>query len=156
MLVGRLKEAMGRNADALASYHSAAASYDRRAAAQGRLREILLRYTTGDMTAQDATGALETLTTIWRGDDVEPEGLKLLAHLYTVDNRYRAAFHVMRTALLAYPDSESTRADSGRGAHQLRQPVPRRQSRRACRRSRRSACSTTIATSPRSDSAATR
>jgi tetratricopeptide (TPR) repeat protein len=109
VLIGRLKEAMGRNADALASYHSAALSFDRQAAAQGRLGEILLRYTTGDMTAQDATGALETLTTIWRGDDVEPEGLKLLAHLYTVDNRYRAAFHVMRTALLAYPDSESTR-----------------------------------------------
>ena len=49
VLIGRLKEALGRNADALASYRAAANSPDRRAAAQGRLREILLRYTVGDM-----------------------------------------------------------------------------------------------------------
>ena len=109
VLVGRLKEAMGRNADALASYHTAALSSDRQAAAQGQLREILLRYAIGDMKAPDVIDALETLTTIWRGDDVEAEGLKLLAHLYTNDNRYRAAFHVMRSALTVHPDSEYTR-----------------------------------------------
>jgi len=109
VLVGRLKEAMGRNADALVSYHAAALSSDRQAAAQGRLREILLRHAIGDMKAPETIDALETLTTIWRGDDVEAEGLKLLAHLYTNDNRYRAAFHVMRSALMAHPDSEYTR-----------------------------------------------
>ena len=109
VLIGRLKEAMGRNADALANYHTAALSFDRQAAAQGRLREVLLRYAIGDMTALDTIDALETLTTIWRGDEVEAEGLKLLAHLYTNDNRYRAAFHVMRSALMAHPDSEYTR-----------------------------------------------
>ncbi|HEX5211726.1 MAG TPA: tetratricopeptide repeat protein, partial [Pseudolabrys sp.] len=109
VLVGRLKEAMGRNADALANYHTAALSFDRQAAAQGQLREILLRYAIGDLDAKDATDELETLTTIWRGDEVEAEGLKLLAHLYTSENRYRAAFHVMRSALTAHPDSEYTR-----------------------------------------------
>jgi len=109
VLVGRLKEALGRNAEALASYRAAAASADRRAAAQGRLREILLRYSMGDMANNEAIDALETLTTIWRGDETEAEGLKLLAHLYTEQNRYRAALHVMRTALLVHPYSDHTR-----------------------------------------------
>ena len=109
VLIGRLKEALGRSADALASYHAAAQSFDRQAAAQGRLREILLRYSIGDMTPKAAIDALELLTTIWRGDDVEAEGLKQLAHLYTDENDYRSAFHAMRTALLAFPESEFTR-----------------------------------------------
>ena len=109
VLNGRLNEALGHNEDALANYRKAAASRDRRAAAQGRLREILLRYSIGDMPRKDVIDALELLTTIWRGDDVEAEGLKLLAHLYTEDGRYRDAFHVMRTALLVHPNSELTR-----------------------------------------------
>ena len=84
-------------------------SRDRRAAAQGRLREIVLRYAMGDMPRRDVIGELETLTTVWRGDDTEAEGLKLLAHLYTEDGRYREAFHVMRTAMMAHPNSELTR-----------------------------------------------
>ncbi len=109
VLVGRLKEALGRSSDALTNYRVAADSRDRRAAAQGRLREILLRYAIGDMPRNDVVNALETLTTIWRGDETEAEGLKLLAHLYTEDNRYRDAFHVMRTALLVHPNSDFTR-----------------------------------------------
>jgi tetratricopeptide (TPR) repeat protein len=109
VLVGRLKEALGRTSDALTSYRAATDSPDRRAAAQGRLREILLRYAIGDMPRKDVINALETLTTIWRGDETEAEGLKLLAHLYTEENRYRAAFHVMRVALLVHPNSEFTR-----------------------------------------------
>jgi hypothetical protein len=110
VLVGRLKEALGRNSDALTNYRAAANSHDRRAAAQGRLREILLRYTIGDMGKKDVITALETLTTVWRGDETEAEGLKLLAHLYTEEKHYRAAFHVMRSALLVFPNSEYTRA----------------------------------------------
>jgi tetratricopeptide (TPR) repeat protein len=110
VLVGRLKEALGRTSDALDNYRAAAASQDRRAAAQGRLREILLRYTIGDMPRAAVIDALETLTSIWRGDEVEAEGLKLLAHLYTEDDRYRAAFHAMRVAQLVHPNSDFTRA----------------------------------------------
>jgi len=108
--IGRLNEALGRNEDALTNYRAAAASHDRRAAAQGRLREILLRFAHGDMSRKDATDALETLTTIWRGDDTEIEGLKMLAHLYTEEHRYRPAFHAMRVAMLVQPNSDMTRA----------------------------------------------
>jgi tetratricopeptide (TPR) repeat protein len=61
------------------------------------------------MPRKDVIAALETLTTVWRGDETETEGLKLLAQLYTDDGRYRDAFHTMRTALLAHPNSDWTR-----------------------------------------------
>ncbi len=109
VLIGRLYEGLGRNEDALMSYRAAAASKDRRAAAQGRLRETVLTFATGGMGRKDVINDLETLTTVWRGDETETEGLKLLAHLYTEDSRYRDAFHVMRTALLAHPNSDMTR-----------------------------------------------
>jgi tetratricopeptide (TPR) repeat protein len=109
VLIGRLYEGLGRAEDALTSYRAAALSGNRRAAAQGRLREIVLAFATGGMARKDVISELETLTSVWRGDETETEGLKLLAHLYTEDNRYRDAFHVMRTALLAHPDSDMTR-----------------------------------------------
>ncbi|HEY4141646.1 MAG TPA: tetratricopeptide repeat protein, partial [Pseudolabrys sp.] len=109
VLTGRLNEGVGRNEDALTSYRAAAASSDRRSAAQGRLREILLLFGSGDMPRQDVIHQLETITTVWRGDETEVEGLKLLAHLYTEDGRYREAFHTMRTAMRAHPNSDLTR-----------------------------------------------
>jgi tetratricopeptide (TPR) repeat protein len=109
VLTGRLYEGLGRSEDALTSYRAAASSRDRRAAAQGRLREIVLMFSAGDMPRKDAIQELETLTTVWRGDQTEVEGLKLLAHLYTEDGRYRDAFHVMRAAMMAHPNSDLTR-----------------------------------------------
>jgi tetratricopeptide (TPR) repeat protein len=109
VLQGRVDQGLGRTEDALANYRTAAASADRRAAAQGKLREIELRYAQKEMPRKDTINALETLTTVWRGDETETEGLRLLAHLYTEDGRYRDAFHVMRTALLAHPNSDLTR-----------------------------------------------
>ncbi len=109
VLVGRLDEGLGRNDDALAKYQAAAESWSGPAAAEGRLREIELRDRLGQMSPKDTVDALETLTTIWRGDAIEAEGLRLLAHLYTKEARYRAAFHVMRVALLAHPNSDLTR-----------------------------------------------
>jgi len=109
VLVGQLDEGLGRNEDALTNYRDAASSRDRPAAAQARLREIVLRYALGDIPRKDVVGQLETLTTVWRGDESETEGLQLLAHLYTEEGHYREAFHVMRTALLAHPNSDLTR-----------------------------------------------
>ncbi len=124
VLVGRLDQALGRTADALSRYRAAAASDNRPAAAEGRLREIELRFALGDMPRKKTITALETLTTVWRGDATETEGLKLLAHLYTEDGRYRDAFHVMRTALLVHPNSDADTADPGRGGGDLRCAVP--------------------------------
>jgi tetratricopeptide (TPR) repeat protein len=109
VLMGRLAEGMGRNEDALSAYRTAADSWDRPAAAQGVLRETMLRYKLGDLKRDEVINQLETLTTIWRGDETEIEALKVLAHLYTEDGRYREAFYVMRSAMAAHPGSELTR-----------------------------------------------
>jgi tetratricopeptide (TPR) repeat protein len=109
VLMGRLDEGMGRSEDALSAYRTAADSWDRPAAAQGRLRETLLRLSLGDMKRDEVISQLESLTTIWRGDETEIEALKVLAHLYTEDGRYRDAFYVMRSAMAAHPNSAMTR-----------------------------------------------
>jgi hypothetical protein len=109
VLFGRLSEGMGRNEDALAAYRKAADSADRPAAAQGRLREAALRYALGDLKREDVLSDLETLTTIWRGDDTEVGALEIMARLYTEEGRYRDSFRVMRTAVNARPDSDMTR-----------------------------------------------
>ena len=110
VLAGRIQEGLGRNVEALASYRSAADSADRASAAQGRLREIALRYRLGDLKRADVTTALETLTASWRGDETEVESLQLLARLYTEEARYRDAFNAMRTAFNVLPDSSVTRS----------------------------------------------
>jgi tetratricopeptide (TPR) repeat protein len=109
VLVGRMAEGLGRNEDALAAYRAAADSWDRPSAAQGRLREDALRYAMGDLKREDAIGELETLTTIWRGDDTEVGALEILARLYAEEGRYRDSFRVMRNAVAAHPDSDMTR-----------------------------------------------
>lgn len=109
VLAGRTAEGLGRSGDALVNYRQAAASPVRPAAAQGRLRETALRYHLGDLKRSEVVADLEELTTIWRGDDTEIEALQILARLYTEEARYRDAFHVMRTAMMAHPNSDMTR-----------------------------------------------
>jgi tetratricopeptide (TPR) repeat protein len=109
VLNGELAEALGRNSDALEDFRSAGESKIRPVAAEGRLREMMLRYQLGDLKRSDAINDLETLTTVWRGDNTEAEALRMLARLYTEEGRYRDAFHVMRTALQSHPNSEMTR-----------------------------------------------
>jgi tetratricopeptide (TPR) repeat protein len=106
VLTGRIAEGLGRIDDALRAYQAAVDSWDRPAAAQARLRELVLKRAIGQVKRPDAITALETLTTIWRGDKTEVEALAMLARLYTEDGRYRDAFHIMRTALAAHPNSE--------------------------------------------------
>ncbi len=109
VLVGRLDQGLGRNEDALTAYRAAADSWDRPSAAQGRLRETALRYSLGDLKRDEVVGDLESLTTLWRGDETEIEALRVLARLYTVGGRYRDSFYVMRSAMAAHPDWDMTR-----------------------------------------------
>jgi tetratricopeptide (TPR) repeat protein len=109
VITGRIAEGLGRSGDALGAYRVAVNSTERPAAAQARLRETVLRYQLGDLKRADVISELETLTTIWRGDQTEIEALQILARLYTEEARYREAFRVMRTALMAHPNSDMTR-----------------------------------------------
>src|SRR5262245_37992200 len=58
VLLGRLYEGLGRNEDALSSYRAASTSNDRRAAAQGRLREVVLSFAFGGIGRRDVINAL--------------------------------------------------------------------------------------------------
>jgi tetratricopeptide (TPR) repeat protein len=109
VLSGRLAQGLGKTDEALKQFRAAADSTDGPSAAEARLREIALRYGVGEIKRADVITELETLTTLWRGDETEIEALQLLARLYTEEGRYRDAFHVMRTALNAHPNSELTR-----------------------------------------------
>jgi hypothetical protein len=109
VLAGRLAEGLGRISDAYTSYRSTAESPDRPAAAQARLRDILLRFSLKNITREQAIADLETLTTVWRGDETEIRALHLLGSLYLEDKRYRDAFYVMRNAVTAFPLSPMTR-----------------------------------------------
>jgi tetratricopeptide (TPR) repeat protein len=108
VLHGRLAQGLGKTEDALKHFRAAADSPDRPAAAQGKLRELALRYELGDLKRGEMIAELETLTSLWRGDETEIEALHKLARLYTQEHRYRDAFHVMRTALRAHPNSDMT------------------------------------------------
>ncbi len=109
VLNGRVHEGLGRRQEALASYRLASESWDRPSATQGKLRELSLRYAMGNLPKAEAISELESLTTTWRGDETEVEALQILGRLYTEEGRYRDAFHVMRTALTAHPNSDLTR-----------------------------------------------
>src|SRR5205823_2980531 len=71
-LKGRVMEGLGRLAEALTFYRSAAESPERPVAVRAKLREIALRQSIGEMKRDEATVALESLTTSWRGDETEP------------------------------------------------------------------------------------
>jgi hypothetical protein len=109
VLMGQLDEGLGRNEEALTAYRAAADSWDLPAAAQGKLRETLLRYSLGKLKREQVVSALESLTTVWRGDATEIEALQMLARLYTEEGRYRDSFYVMRSAMTAHPNWDMTR-----------------------------------------------
>jgi tetratricopeptide (TPR) repeat protein len=109
LLNGRLNEGLGRTEDARRYYQFAADSKDRGVAAQGRLREIVLRQARQDIDRGDAITQLETLAATWRGDATEIEALQMLGRAYTDDGRYRDAFQIMRTAMSVNPNSDMTR-----------------------------------------------
>ena len=111
VLKGRVMEGLGpprRGADA--SIARPRNRRDRPAAARGRLREIALRQSIGEMKRDDATAALETLTTVWRGDETEAEALQLLGAPLcrgTAAIATRSRSCAPRSS--AYPHSEMTR-----------------------------------------------
>ncbi len=100
----------------------------------------MLRYSLGDLKRDDVISELESLTTVWRGDETEIEALQMLARLYTEEGRYRNSFYVMRSAMTAHPDWDMTRRIQEEAAKTF-DPLflPARAT--PCRRSTRSRCS---------------
>ncbi len=109
VLQGRLAQGLGEELRRFAQLPHGRGFPDRKSASQGQLRNLVLRYETGDLKRPEMISEMETLTTLWRGDETEIEALYKLARLYTEERRFRDAFYVMRSALKAHPNSEMTR-----------------------------------------------
>jgi predicted negative regulator of RcsB-dependent stress response len=109
VLRGRLAEALGHDKDALDAYRFAANSSDRPAAAEARLREILLRQRRGQLPQDEVLRELETLAVIWRGDAIELKTLATLAQIYAEKERYEESLAATKTATRLQPNAELSR-----------------------------------------------
>ncbi|WGS23037.1 MULTISPECIES: tetratricopeptide repeat protein [unclassified Bradyrhizobium] len=109
VLKGRLAEALGQEKDALDAYHFAAISSDRQAAAEGKLRETLLRQKRGEIGQDDVLKELELLSMTWRGDSIELKTLFVLSKIYADTGRYADAFAVSRAATRLQPNAPESR-----------------------------------------------
>lgn len=109
VLCGRLAEALGHDKDALDEYHFAVNSADRAAAAEAKLREVVLLQKRGEINQADALRELETLTMIWRGDAIEVKTLQMLSRIYSDSARYPESLAAARAATRLQPNSEASR-----------------------------------------------
>ncbi|AXS41205.1 hypothetical protein D1F64_15715 [Breoghania sp. L-A4] len=109
ILRGRIADAAGRFEEALRAFDIASRSKDRPGAAEAKLRALRMRYRDGDLDVGEATEQLESLTTVWRGDEVELQALRFLAQLYAETGQYRSAFTSLRAAIQAQSGSPTTR-----------------------------------------------
>ncbi|NOJ41314.1 tetratricopeptide repeat protein [Bradyrhizobium australiense] len=109
VLRGRLAEALGHEKDALDAYRFAAQSRDRQASAEARLLEALLRYRRGEVGRTELMREMETLSVIWRGDEIELKALNKLTQIYGENGRYAEALAAAKTATKLQPNSELSR-----------------------------------------------
>lgn len=109
VLRGRLAEALGYDKDALDAYKFAAATADRQAAAEGRQLWVLLRQKRGEMGQAEVLRELETLSAIWRGDNIEVKTLQQMAKIYADTARYSDSFAAVKTATRLQPNAELSR-----------------------------------------------
>ena len=109
ILEARIVDANGEADKALALYDRIIETGDRRYAAEALFRKLSQMQRDDQLNAAEGITALEHLTTVWRGDDIELQSLALLSDLYVRSRKYRDAFRTMRTATRIAPDSDTTR-----------------------------------------------
>ena len=109
VLCGRLAEALGHDKDALDQYHFAVNSADRAAAAEAKLREVVLLQKRGEINQADALRELEMLAMIWRGDAIEVKTLQMLSRIYSDGARYPESLAAARAATRLQPNTEASR-----------------------------------------------
>jgi hypothetical protein len=102
---GRLAEAEGRTAEALAAYGAAAAGRDRLVRARALRRGIELRLASGAMDAAQAAAALEAALFAWRGEAEEVAARLRLADLRRQAGAARAAFDLLRETEALFPEA---------------------------------------------------
>lgn len=109
LLRGRIADASGRSREALTSFELVRRSQDGPRAAEAAYRALRIRYRDGDIDIDSAIRELGGLAAGWRGDETELRTLRFLAQLHVRKGEYRTAFEAMKAAVVANPDSETTR-----------------------------------------------
>lgn len=110
LLRARLEEAAGKNDLAGEMYSKLAKEAERPVAAEAMLRWVSLAVRSGLMQREDAIARLETLSLIWRGDEIEIATIGQLGRLYAQTNRWREALTMTSRADRLFTDHEITRA----------------------------------------------
>ena len=87
VLRGRLAEALGHDKDAIDAYRFAAYSSDRQASAEAKLLGSLLSHKRGELGQAELLRELETLSAIWRGDNIELMTLNRMVQIYADTGR---------------------------------------------------------------------
>jgi tetratricopeptide (TPR) repeat protein len=121
LLRALIDEASGRPDAAIQGYRSLFASTHRPVSAEAQLRGSLLalRDRNSQIPADEAIARLETVSVIWRGDELEALTLGELGRIYAEKLRWRDAFAVAKRANEIYPDHPVTRGLHDRTAAQF-------------------------------------
>ena len=106
---GKIAVARNESAEALEAFKTARETQYLPIATDAWLQEIKLKNQEKQITNDEAIDELEGLTTIWRGDDVELNALRSLAHLYVDKGEFRNAFETLKAATSSDAASDVTR-----------------------------------------------
>ena len=111
LLRAQLDDISGRPEAALAGYRALFESTHRPVAARAQLKGVQLADREADksISPEEGLGRLETVSFIWRGDEVEIEAIGELGAIYAAQQRWREAFGVARKANGSFPDHPITR-----------------------------------------------
>nr|WP_321525086.1 hypothetical protein [uncultured Cohaesibacter sp.] len=109
LLRGKIAVARNQPAEALDAFKTARETRFMPIATDAWLQEIKLKNQEHDISNDEAIDELEGLTTIWRGDEVELNALRTLAHLYVDKGEYRNAFETLKAATSSNAASDVTR-----------------------------------------------
>jgi hypothetical protein len=110
LLRARRDEAAGKAELAAETYRKLAAEAERPVAAEATVHLVSLGLRTGSMSRDEAIPRLETLSFVWRGDEIEITTLDLLGRLYAEEGRWREAFTMAARANHRFPDHEISRS----------------------------------------------
>ncbi|WP_319413484.1 hypothetical protein [uncultured Cohaesibacter sp.] len=109
LLRGKIDVARNNSAEALEAFKTARDTNFLPISTDAWLQEIKLKNQENQISNDQAIDELEGLTTIWRGDEVELNALRTLAHLYVDKGEYRNAFETLKAATSSNAASDVTR-----------------------------------------------
>ncbi len=121
LLRALIDEGSGRPDAAIRGYKSIFASANRPVSAEAQMRGSLLALAEKStlVPLDEAVARLETVSVIWRGDEIEATILGELGRIYAESQRWRDAFAVAKRANEIYPDHPVTRGLHDRTAAQF-------------------------------------